>query len=99
MEAFITKQTSGVGDQDIAPTYFEVIKKPVDLSLMDTKLARGDYKCAQMLRDDYELMVRNAMFFNGYVSGQERWGAIEDEVPGHVHYKVVFKMVVCLCVT
>lgn len=39
----------------------------MDLSLMDTKLARGDYKCSQMLRDDYELMVRNAMFFNGQV--------------------------------
>jgi len=54
--------------QDIAPSYFEVIKKPMSLSVMDAKLARGEYKCTQMIREDYELMVRNALYFNGQVS-------------------------------
>ena len=34
---------------------------------MEAKLSRGDYKCTQMIREDYELMVRNALFFNGQV--------------------------------
>jgi hypothetical protein len=54
--------------QEIAPTYFEVIKRPMDLSTMANKLERGDYKNTQMMRDDMELMVRNAVVFNPPVS-------------------------------
>lgn len=57
-----------IGCQDTAPfKYLEVIKRPMDLALMEAKFLRGDYKCSQTIRDDCELMVRNALVFD--------WGA------------------------
>ena len=50
------------------PTYFDVIKRPMDLSTMERKLETGVYKNTQMLRDDFELMVRNAVVFYKAVS-------------------------------
>ena len=50
--------------EEIAPTYFEVIRRPMDLTTMANKLSRGEYRNAQGLRDDLELMARNALTFN-----------------------------------
>jgi len=54
------------------PTYFDVIKKPMDISTMRTKLDSGAYnkendQCDLMgkFHKDLELMFKNAILFNG----------------------------------
>ena len=47
------------------PTYFSVIKQPMDLSTIQGKLSSQKYKYAQEFVEDYELMVRNCYLFNG----------------------------------
>ncbi|DAZ99550.1 TPA: hypothetical protein N0F65_005422 [Lagenidium giganteum] len=50
----------------IAPTYFEVIKCPMDLTSMQRKVLSGDYKFCDFrgLREDFELLCLNAVTFN-----------------------------------
>ena len=54
------------------PTYFEVIRRPIDISTMRTKLESGAYnkedgQCDFMgkFHKDLELMFKNAVLFNG----------------------------------
>lgn len=49
---------------DIAKTYFDVIRNPMDLQTMRAKAERGQYKALQTLRADFELMCLNALTFN-----------------------------------
>ena len=58
-----------------APTYFQVIKHPMDLSTIQQKLAAGDYKDAEEFVKDMCLMFNNCKRFNWesdpvYKSGQ-----------------------------
>lgn len=46
------------------PTYFDVIKKPMDFGTITRKLASGAYTSAQAFRDDLLLVVNNAIEFN-----------------------------------
>jgi hypothetical protein len=46
------------------PTYFDVIKKPMDFGTITRKLASGAYGTAQDFRDDLLLVVNNAINFN-----------------------------------
>jgi hypothetical protein len=46
------------------PTYFEVIKKPMDFGTISRKLASGAYGTAQAFKDDMLLVVDNAIAFN-----------------------------------
>jgi len=46
------------------PTYFEVIKRPMDLSTIDKKLKGNEYSSAQQFKDDMKLMFDNAYQFN-----------------------------------
>ena len=41
----------------------------MDLATMWKKLARGEYRNTQAVRDDLELMARNALVFNAPVRG------------------------------
>ena len=47
-----------------APTYYDVVKNPMDLETMEKKARKGHYKSLQSLRQDFELMCLNAMVFN-----------------------------------
>ncbi|KAI0385599.1 Bromodomain-containing protein [Hypomontagnella monticulosa] len=47
------------------PTYFSVVKKPMDLNTMVQKNYSGDYKNAKDLEKDMKLIVHNAELFNG----------------------------------
>ena len=49
---------------EMAPTYFDVIRTPMDLQTMSEKAARGEYKSLQPVREDVELMCLNAATFN-----------------------------------
>ena len=47
-----------------APTYYDVVKNPMDLETMEKKARKGHYKSLHSLRQDFELMCLNAMVFN-----------------------------------
>ena len=47
------------------PTYFDVIKTPMDLSTMETKLKNGAYNSVQDFADDFNLIITNTRRFNG----------------------------------
>jgi bromodomain-containing factor 1 len=46
------------------PTYYRVIKKPMDMSTMRKKLEAGEYPNASKFFDDFKLMIRNCFTFN-----------------------------------
>ncbi|TRM61550.1 hypothetical protein BD626DRAFT_570752 [Schizophyllum amplum] len=50
--------------RDHAPSYFDVIKKPMDLATMDIKLNQGLYQDRNAFRKDFELMINNAKTYN-----------------------------------
>mmetsp|Transcript_23617 Transcript_23617/g.55570 ORF Transcript_23617/g.55570 Transcript_23617/m.55570 type:complete len:1975 (-) Transcript_23617:135-6059(-) len=54
-----------VTDQ-VAPTYLDVIKQPMDLQTMLIKAERDEYKSYAWVRELFELMVLNALTFNRY---------------------------------
>ena len=47
------------------PRYYEVISNPIDLSTIRDKIGRYEYKTADQLVKDFELMKNNAVKFNG----------------------------------
>lgn len=47
------------------PTYFSVIKKPMDLGTMTSKLERGEYRSGKEIEKDVRQMVNNTESFNG----------------------------------
>ncbi|KAJ1561461.1 hypothetical protein HK096_004634, partial [Nowakowskiella sp. JEL0078] len=46
------------------PTYFEIVKKPMDLSTVKSKLERGLYSSPKDFESDMQLVFENAMLFN-----------------------------------
>ncbi|CAN0259347.1 unnamed protein product, partial [Hapterophycus canaliculatus] len=48
----------------IAANYFLIVKEPMDLKTMRHKAQTGQYRTLQEMRDDCELMSKNALLFN-----------------------------------
>ncbi|KAI1992071.1 transcription initiation at TATA-containing promoter protein [Ophidiomyces ophidiicola] len=46
------------------PTYHNIIKKPMDLSTIRTKLQTGQYENAKEMENDFRLMLKNCYKFN-----------------------------------
>ncbi|KAG9079252.1 hypothetical protein FRC06_007861, partial [Ceratobasidium sp. 370] len=51
-------------DAAYVPTYYKVIKRPMDLGTMRKKLDEGDYPNAHAFHNDFRLMIKNCMTFN-----------------------------------
>ena len=51
--------------RDLAPDYYKTIKKPMDLSTVQSKLDNGIYKSVQEWKDDMHLITNNATTYNG----------------------------------
>ncbi|KAL7568791.1 hypothetical protein ACA910_007211 [Epithemia clementina (nom. ined.)] len=49
----------------VVPRYYEVISNPIDLQTIRDKIKRYEYRTADALLDDFELMKSNAIKFNG----------------------------------
>ena len=47
------------------PNYPEIIKVPMDLSTLETKLKKKQYKTVKKFRSDFNLIVNNCYLFNG----------------------------------
>jgi hypothetical protein len=58
-------QSTDVVKLDI-PTYYKVIKKPMDMSTMRKKLDAGEYPNATKFFEDFKLMIRNCFIFNSF---------------------------------
>jgi GNAT superfamily N-acetyltransferase len=51
-------------DQKQHPTYYQVIKKPMDLSTMNRRVERSMYKSFQQFNRDFMLIITNCKAFN-----------------------------------
>ena len=47
------------------PTYFDIIKKPMDLKHIDNKLKNNEYVTVNEFLSDFDVMVDNSIRFNG----------------------------------
>ncbi|KAK4051913.1 hypothetical protein OIV83_002618 [Microbotryomycetes sp. JL201] len=47
-----------------APRYFDIIKDPMDISTMSAKLAAGQYPDRWAFREDFKLIISNAVAYN-----------------------------------
>ncbi|KAK4460149.1 Bromodomain-containing factor 1 [Cladorrhinum samala] len=47
------------------PSYHKVVKKPMDLATMTTKLHAGDYTSIKDFDRDFDLIIKNCKLFNG----------------------------------
>ena len=47
------------------PTYFDIVKNPMDLGTMENKLKNKEYSSVADYVNDFNLMVDNAILFNG----------------------------------
>ncbi|KAK6627783.1 hypothetical protein RUM44_010262 [Polyplax serrata] len=52
-------------DENYAPRYYSVIRKPMDLQRMEEKLDSGDYVTFNDFRNDFQLIVDNCRQYNG----------------------------------
>lgn len=50
--------------EQVAPTYHDVIKNPMDLQTMMIRARKGEYHNYAWVRESFELMVMNALIFN-----------------------------------
>ncbi|KAI8911563.1 Bromodomain-containing protein [Gorgonomyces haynaldii] len=50
------------------PTYFQVIKHPMDISTIEKKLGANQYESISDMKADFDLMFQNCYTFNGTVS-------------------------------
>ena len=57
--------------RDIAPDYFDVIEKPMDIQEIRRKTGKKEYTSKQQFIDDFNLIVDNCTKYNGVNSG--RW--------------------------
>ena len=69
----------------IAPDYFDIIKNPIDLTLMKNKAKRGDYKDQGDLLQDITLLRSNAEIYNGREHQVAKWAReIEEHAIGRL---------------
>ncbi|KAJ1914217.1 hypothetical protein IWQ60_008893 [Tieghemiomyces parasiticus] len=69
--------------RDGCPTYLNVIRHPMDLGTMKTKLERGQYRTLAAFHDDFHTMIENCYTFNPigtyvYTECQELESAFEE---------------------
>jgi bromodomain-containing factor 1 len=58
------------------PTYFTVIKHPMDLSTMEQKLKNREYNSVNEYVADFDLMVQNSVTFNGHLHTVSQAGSM-----------------------
>ena len=77
------------------PTYFQIIKKPMDLETMGKKLENNEYEKAKDFEQDFHLIISNCIKFNGetgYVTDcahalgkifEEKWKTMGEWIAQH----------------
>lgn len=57
-------------DEEYAPNYYSVIRKPMDLQRMEDRLDSGQYKTYSKFKSDFQLIVDNCRLYNGADNGK-----------------------------
>lgn len=57
-------------EEDYAPNYYAVIRRPMDLRKMEERLDSGYYTDFNMFKADFKLIVNNCRLYNGQDNGQ-----------------------------
>lgn len=57
-------------DENYAPKYYSVIRKPMDLQRMEEKLDSGEYLTFNDFKNDFQLIVDNCRQYNGSENGE-----------------------------
>ncbi|XP_056642020.1 uncharacterized protein LOC130448611 [Diorhabda sublineata] len=52
-------------EEEYAPNYYSIIRKPMDLQRMEERLESGYYKSFDKFRGDFQLIVDNCKLYNG----------------------------------
>lgn len=56
-------------DEEIAPSYYRVVKTPMDLQQMEDKLNGGLYTAFSQFKHDFQLIIANCKQYNGSTNG------------------------------
>lgn len=56
-------------DEEIAPSYYRVVKTPMDLQQMEDKLNGGLYETFSQFKHDFQLIIANCKQYNGSTNG------------------------------
>lgn len=56
-------------EEEFAPNYYSIIRKPMDLQRMEERLDSGYYKSFSRFRGDFQLIVDNCRLYNGVDNG------------------------------
>lgn len=57
-------------DEEIAPSYYRVVKNPMDLQQMEDKLNEGLYETFSQFKHDFQLIIANCKQYNGSTNGK-----------------------------
>lgn len=57
-------------DEEIAPSYYRVVKFPMDLQQMEDKLNEGLYETLSQFKHDFHLIMANCKQYNGSTNGK-----------------------------
>lgn len=57
-------------DEEIAPSYYRVVKCPMDLQQMEDKLNDGLYETFSQFKHDFQLIIANCKQYNGSTNGK-----------------------------
>ncbi|KAJ8666867.1 hypothetical protein QAD02_008529 [Eretmocerus hayati] len=52
-------------DEQYAPRYYSVVRRPMDLTTMEDKLEEGSYKNVSQFKKDFHLIIDNCKQYNG----------------------------------
>ncbi|XP_066154990.1 bromodomain-containing protein 4-like isoform X1 [Euwallacea fornicatus] len=52
-------------EEEYAPNYYSIIRRPMDLTKMEEKLDQGLYKNFDKFKSDFQLIVNNCRLYNG----------------------------------
>lgn len=56
-------------EEEYAPNYYAVIRRPMDLSKMEKRLDSGHYRDFNAFKADFKLIVNNCRLYNGQDNG------------------------------
>lgn len=57
-------------EEDIAPRYYSIIRRPMDLQRMEEKLDNAEYNTFSEFKNDFKLIVNNCRLYNGQNNGK-----------------------------
>ena len=57
-------------EEEYAPNYYAVIRRPMDLNKLESRLDAGVYQSREAFEADFKLIVDNCKLYNGLENGK-----------------------------